>query len=219
MMLAVSVDGRLVSGDSDALDPNKTWKQTSFIQSIIYQFFDLSPSKNLYNLTTTEILIRLGIAEPNFTPKKSPIKLVALETSWILPQEAIDNLAKSVDHLILVRKKSRLRKQMLPFNCSMLNYGDDLDLKKICFELKKKHGIKHLTVQSAGLMNSAWLATGIVDHLSIIIYPLLIGDNGTPCLLSRDVFSIRPLLLVGTTIFDQNYVSLQYDVRNEAPRG
>jgi riboflavin biosynthesis pyrimidine reductase len=215
LMLASSIDGRLVSRDSDRLDSNKKWKKSNLVKSIIYQFFDFSENKTVYNLTSGSSMVRVGVNSDSFTPKKSSVRLVVLDSDKLLTAVGVTNLAKSVQQLILVTDHSQrhLKKGALS-NCNFFFHKGEVDLVVLLKEIGKQFNVQKLTVQSEGLMNSNWIEAGIVDHLTVILFPILVSDNGTPTLVSNNNFSVRPLRLISMARFDDNYISLNYDVIN-----
>jgi riboflavin biosynthesis pyrimidine reductase len=217
LIIASSADGCLVSQDSDELDFNKNWKNSNLVRGIIYQFFDFIKNTEVYNVTTAEALVKLGVNDSHFVPKKNDLRLIVLDTTNKLTTLGVQNLAESVKKLIVVAHKqgTHLTTASLPENCRTYFYDKVLNLKKLMTSLKKDYTISKVTIQSAGKMNAQWLSAGVVDYLTLIVYPLLVGNNGTPVLFSETLFTIKPLHLFSSGVFDSNYISLQYRVINE----
>jgi riboflavin biosynthesis pyrimidine reductase len=214
VFIAASADGRLISQDSNEFDANKSWKRLPAVQGIISQFFDFSNEPDVFNVCSSDYLLRMGINNQNFVPKKSNLRLLVLDFERQISHFGLVKLAGSVDSLIVVQPEGKPG-SIFPANCRILTTAIPYDLAGIAGQLKSRYHVKKLTVQSAGTMNSEWLQSGIVDHLTVLIYPLLIGNNGTPALIHPEPFLVRPLKLVRIDRFDNNYVSLQYDISNE----
>lgn len=76
------------------------------------------------------------------------------------PQEYLDYLKEnSVEYLI---------------------YGDDhVDLRQALEELNSRYGVQLIRVDSGGTLNGALLRAGLVDEVSVLVHPFLVG--GTTC--------------------------------------
>lgn len=217
LMIASSVDGCLVSGESFETDKNKSWKQSDEIRGLLYQFFDFSRDDTVYNLSTSRLLVQIGINNPRFKPKKEPIQMIVLDHWQLLTPIGIKNLSASVSKLVVITSDQSIEKDTsIPSSVAFVHADAELNLKAILQTLAKKHKIEKVTIQSAGTMNSQWLESGVVDFLIVVIYPLLVGNNGTPVFSTKELITVRPLRLLSSNVFDTHYLSLQYRVLNES---
>lgn len=57
--------------------------------------------------------------------------------------------------------------------------SEQVDLKEALVELKGKFGVKTIITDSGGVLNSALIGQGLVNELSIIISPQLVGTSAT----------------------------------------
>ncbi|MGD8534203.1 MAG: RibD family protein [Candidatus Aminicenantes bacterium] len=58
--------------------------------------------------------------------------------------------------------------------------GDDhVDLKKALKELYKQYEVKIIRVDSGGTLNGALLRAGLVDEISVLLNPCLVGSKGS----------------------------------------
>ncbi|MEN8252802.1 MAG: dihydrofolate reductase family protein [Patescibacteria group bacterium] len=216
LIVASSVDGCLVGRDSDDLDSNKSWKHSKNIRGVIQQFFDFSPhTSDVFNLVSVATVIRIGIENTTFVPKKEDVRLIVLDEDNKLSLKGIKNLALSVTKLIIVTtEKNKFSSKSYPSNCHFLRYKKKIDINHLAEMLWKKYKVKKLTIQSSGLFNSRWIEFGLVDFLTVVFYPLLVSNNGTPMLIKSDLFTARPLNLISIKTFDTNYLLLRYKVIN-----
>jgi len=61
-------------------------------------------------------------------------------------------------------------------NIDYLIAGDDyVDFQKALKELKKRYGIKTVRVNSGGILNGVLLRAGLVDEMSLLLHPYLVG--------------------------------------------
>jgi 2,5-diamino-6-(ribosylamino)-4(3H)-pyrimidinone 5'-phosphate reductase len=88
--------------------------------------------------------------------------------------------------------------------------------------LKNKHGIKSMTIQTGGTLNSILLREKLIDKLSIIIAPALIGGKETSTLIDGeslhtfdDLRKIKALKLIENKTLNGSYINLKYEIINE----
>jgi riboflavin biosynthesis pyrimidine reductase len=210
LLLSLSVDGRITSHDSDAFDPDKTWKTQPGIRAILQQFYNFSQSGATV-MTTGVFMNNLGVNTRQNSPQPEDLNLIVLDPDADLTPSGITYLARNVHHLFLVCLKSHPALTHLPLSCTPLSFPNEIDLNQV-FTSLKKHQVKQLLIHSIAPLNADLLDAGLIDHLSIIISPLLVGGHGTPALQDADILAVRPLTLTGTQVFSQNFVNLRYDV-------
>jgi 2,5-diamino-6-(ribosylamino)-4(3H)-pyrimidinone 5'-phosphate reductase len=79
-----------------------------------------------------------------------------------------------------------------------------------------------MTIQTGGTLNSILLREKLIDKLSIVIAPALIGGKETPTLIDgnslqtfEDIRKIKALKLIENRTLDDSYINLKYEVINE----
>ncbi len=219
LIVSSSVDGCLVGRDSDRLDQQKNWKDLPIVRGVVQQFYDFVNNSDVYNLTTADVMIGLGLNNQSFSPKKDLLNLIVLDVENELTPLALQNLAKSVENLIVIVGSSRptTLDSALPSNVQLLRSEPSFDPVKIMRQLKKVFHVKKVTIQSAGQLNSQWLNANIVDYLTVVVYPLVVSSNGSasfPTATWLKKMTVKPLQLISAQTFDTNYVSLRYRVIN-----
>lgn len=209
LLLSISVDGRITSHDSDSFDPDSHWKQTPGIRGILQQFYEFK-QKGMTVLTTGTSMATLGLNTRPGTPKIEPLSLVVLDPDADLTIQGLSYLAQNVTQLILICLKSH------PGTSSpgikYLAYPKEIDLNDAFTKLFKQYKVKKLFIHSIAPLNADLIDAGLIDHLSLIISPLLVGGHGTPALQDSDILTVRSLKLVSCQKFSDNYVNLRYDV-------
>ena len=78
-----------------------------------------------------------------------------------------------------------------------------------------------MTIQTGGTLNAILLRAGLIDHLSIVIAPALIGGKDTATLIDgeslhspKELSKIKALKLIKCDTLENSYLHLQYDVIN-----
>lgn len=212
LFLNLSVDGRITSHDSDLIDPDKNWKQTPGIRGLLQQFYDFN-QLNMAVLTTGIVMNNLGVNTRSGKPKPEDITLIVLDPDADLTPKGITYLSQNVKKLYYVCLKSNHDK--LPIagvNVIQIAYPHEIDLNDLFSRLYKIHHLKKLFVHSIAPLNASLLDAGLINHLTVIITPILVGDHGTPALPKSPSLTLRPLKLVSLQSFNPDCVSLRYDL-------
>ena len=89
-------------------------------------------------------------------------------------------------------------------------------------KLKEDFKIDNLTIQTGAALNSIFLRRKLIDKLSIVVAPALIGGKETPSLIGGKSLSsadelrdIKALKLVEVKKLNDSYIHLQYNVIND----
>jgi 2,5-diamino-6-(ribosylamino)-4(3H)-pyrimidinone 5'-phosphate reductase len=94
---------------------------------------------------------------------------------------------------------------------------DHVDLRAALEELSTRYGVKTVLLDSGGTLNGVMLRVGLVNHLSLLVNPCLVGGS-TPNSFFRDTDVEQGVIQLKLTDVEQpneNVVWLQYDVMNE----
>ncbi len=188
LILPISGDGKLVSRDAILTDPDPSWRTRPGVIGYLQQFFEFD-SMDSYTLTTGEVMALSGVNTKLASPEPSDLKLVVLDFHSVLTEGGIAYLKHSVKDLVL------LRDQLEP--TAILN-------------LLSQQKVTNLTIHSTPL-NALWLQQNLIDYLTLIIYPLIVGESGTP-VASLGLKDPQTLTLLESHTFDTSYISLRYAV-------
>ena len=160
----------------------------------------------------------LGINTRRGTPHPEPVKLVVLDPDVDLTSQGLDYLSQNVQKLFLICLNTHPILSHPPVashqSLTTISYPHEIDLNHAFNQLYQKHQVKQLFIHSIAPLNADLIDAGLIDHLSVIISPLLVGGHGTPALQDNDILTIRPLKLILVKSFLDNYVNLRYDVFN-----
>src|SRR3989344_977825 len=211
LFLSVSVDGRITSHDSDPFDTDKTWKDQPGVRAILQRFYDFS-DPHTCSLTTGLAMKKAGVNFRVETPQKMNVPLIVFDAEKDLTPRGMLYLSQCVKHLYIIGYLSIYKKlKKKPKNLIWIPYEKRAPLLEVMHQLYTR-GVRAVVMHSAGLLNARWIAEGLVDHLTVIVAPLLVGKNGTSMLMDTVPFSVRPLTLVETRAISDSYLFLRYDV-------
>ncbi|MGE0259423.1 MAG: dihydrofolate reductase family protein [Alphaproteobacteria bacterium] len=92
-----------------------------------------------------------------------------------------------------------------------------LDLGRALDILNAELGIKRLEVNGGGITNGAFLRAGLIDEISLAIFPAVDGTNGAPCVFdggeqAGEAAPLRAIVLASSEVLDGGAVWLRYRV-------
>jgi riboflavin biosynthesis pyrimidine reductase len=148
-------------------------------------------------------------------PDREDIRLIVLDHHRELTVEGINYLAKCVNRLMVVCGKVHpiTKSKSKEKNISLITQSR-FNREELLQTLKSRR-VRKVTIQSAGKLNSKWVNEGLIDHLTVIVYPLIVGESGTPLFTNTKISIVRPLRLIDIRPFNLNYISLNYQVIND----
>jgi riboflavin biosynthesis pyrimidine reductase len=95
----------------------------------------------------------------------------------------------------------------------------DLDLGLALEILNRELGIKRLLLEGGGVTNGAFLRAGLIDEVSLVIFPAADGMRGAPCVFdSRDEevgapVALRSMTLESNQVLEGGAVWLRYQLQ------
>ena len=94
-----------------------------------------------------------------------------------------------------------------------------LDLGLTLEILNRELGIKRLEVNGGGITNGAFLRAGLIDEISLAIFPAIDGTKGGPCVFAsgeevETAAPLRAMMLESSEVLEGGAVWLRYRVQN-----
>jgi 2,5-diamino-6-(ribosylamino)-4(3H)-pyrimidinone 5'-phosphate reductase len=225
LFLLATVDGKITTGDSDILDSDTDWRRIAGVKEGLQQYYDIEQKTDLHSLNSGRVMAKIGVNDRDKEPKKIDVSFIIIDTKPHLKESGVRYLSKWVKTLYLVTANKehpayRVAGQL--GNIVIIDYKDKVDLQDMFQVLKKKYGVEKVTIQTGGTMNTAFLRQSLVDHVSIVIAPLLVGGKDTSTLADgeslhavEELSKVRALRLVKCNVLEASYIHLIYDVINE----
>jgi 2,5-diamino-6-(ribosylamino)-4(3H)-pyrimidinone 5'-phosphate reductase len=222
LFMIESVDGKISTGDVDELDVDKDFKRIVGVKEGLHQYYDLEKQTDPYSLNTGRVMQKIGVNERTKEPTKMGCSFIIIDNKPHLDEKGVEYLAKWVKTLFLVTTNRNHPVNALKekySNIIILNYENKVDLAELLAKLKSEYGVERITIQSGGTLNSEWIRQGLIDHLSVVIAPLVIGGKNTSTLVDgeslhtqEDLLKIKVLKLVKCEVLENSYLHLRYDV-------
>ncbi len=221
LFMLMSVDGKISTGDTDERDFDKDLKTIPGIMEGLSQYYELEKQTDFVSFNTGRVMAKIGVNERKYEPTKINCSFVIVDHHPHLTKAGVQYLSKWLKTLYLVTTNpNHPAKSSKADNVVVMGYPK-IDFAALFQELKEKYGIERVTIQSGGTVNAELVRAGLIDQLSIVVAPCLIGGKKTSSLVDgeslkteSDLLKIRPLSLISATPLNDNYVHLQYDVMN-----
>ncbi len=220
-----SLDGKISTGDVDELDVDKDFKRIAGIKEGLPQYYALEQKTDWYSLNTGRVMAKIGVNERTKEPDKIDVNFIIIDSSPHLTKKGVEYMAKWCNTLYLVTTNKKhpayAVKQQHP-NIQIVEYEKEVDLADLLQKMKEQFGAEKITIQSGGTLNAAWIRQGLIDKISIVVAPCLIGGKDTQSLIGgeslhneEDLKKIKVLKLTKCNILENNYLHVQYEVLNE----
>jgi len=224
LFLLVSVDGKISTGDTDEMDVDKDFPRIDGVREGLQQYYDLEKTTDLFSLNSGRVLEKIGVNEKKENPPKTSVTFIVIDNKPHLKESGVRFMAAKAGKLVIVTANPNhpaisLKDELL--NIEVLAYKDEIDFQDMFQKLKSDFGAERVTIQTGGTLNAVFVREGLVDHLSLVVAPALIGGSDTSSLMDGEslhkedeLFKIKPLILKSATPLEHNYLHLQYGVVN-----
>lgn len=224
LFLLESLYGKISTGSTDNLDVDKDFPKITEVKEGLHQYYDIEKTTDPFSLNSGRTMAKIGVNIRDKEPIKMGCSFIIIDNKPHLTIKGVEYLAKWVKKLFLVttNKKHPAYELINKFeNIEIISYENNIDLKNLFEKLNSDYGIERITLQSGGTLNSEFIRQGLVDEISIVISPCLIGGENTQSLIGgksltteADLSKIKALKLIDCKTLDNSYLHLKYQVIN-----
>ncbi len=219
--MLMSLDGKISTGDTDEMDFDKDLKRIVGVKEGLSQYYEREKWTDAFSLNTGRVMAKIGVNDRETEPVKIPaLNFVIIDNQPHLTAKGVEYLSKWAGKLFLATtdpnhpaKNSRLD------NVVVINYENEIDFADLFRKLKEDYGAERLTVQSGGTLNAYFIRQGLIDRLSIVVAPVIVGGAATATLIDgeslhhqSELEKIRPLKLTKCEVLKDSYLYLEYEV-------
>ncbi len=225
LFLIESLDGKISTGDSDLLDVDLDFKRISGVKEGLHQYYEIEKTTDPFSFNTGRVMVKIGVNVREKEPIKMGCSFIIIDNKPHLNKKGVEYLAKWVKVLYLVttnKDHPAFKLKSKHDNIVIIFYDKKVDLYDLLYKMKSEYGADKITIQSGGTINSAWIRQGLIDHVSIVIAPCLIGGKDTQSLIGgeslhneKDLEKIKSLKLIKFEVLKDSYLHLLYDVKKE----
>ena len=225
LFMLMSVDGKISTGDKDIMDIDTDLKKIAGIKEGNKQYYDLEQETDLYSLNSGRVFEKIGINKKTDIPKKLEVSFIIVDNKPHLDKNGVSYLAKKSKNLFIITANKEhpafeLKKEHS--NIEIFEYEGKADFTDAFRRLKEDFEVERMTIQSGGTLNAVFLREKLIDHLSIVVAPALIGGKDTSTLVDgeslrfpEELTKVKALRLVECKVLEDSYLHLKYNVLNE----
>lgn len=219
LFMLVSVDGRISTGSTDKRDFDKDLPNIKGVAEGLKQYYDLEKQTDYYSFNTGRVMAKVGWNNEKADIKKVEVRFVIVDNKPHLTELGVKNLLRFTEKLFIVSTNSQHPAYSVKDdNLEILSYEDKIDFRDLFQKLKSK-GADRVTIQSGGEMNTELMRAGLIDSVSLVVAPVMVGGGDTSTLLDgksletdEDLKLLRPLELVSVEKLSDSYLHLKYQV-------
>lgn len=220
LFMLISVDGKISTGDTDVLDFDRDLPNVAGVKEGLYQYYELEKQTDDCSFNTGRVMAKIGVNKRKTAPEKIPVDFVIVDNQPHLTKKGVEYLSKWARTVYLVTNNP----QHPAYACELDNvrtvgFEGEINFVSLFKRLKSEYGIERITVQSGGTLNAKLIREGLIDHLSIVVVPVVVGGASTPTLVDGesihtlgDLYNLKALKLVSCTPLKHSYIHLRYDL-------
>lgn len=219
LFLLMSVDGKISTGIGDSRDVDKDYKVIRGIAEGLQQYYDLEQQTDLCSLNSGKVMAKMGANREHSDLGHPEVSFVIIDNSH-LTERGILNLSNRLKKLYLVTKNpDHPAKNIEHKSLAVLEYNQEIDFQDLFETMHRKQKVDKITIQSGGTLNAEFLRLGLIDRLSIVLAPALIGGKETATLIDgnslteeAELTNVKALKLQQAETLEDSYLHLSYEV-------
>jgi len=222
LFMIMSLDGKISSGDSDVLDVDADWKRIHGVKEGLYQYYDLEKQTDACFFQSGKVFEKIGFNTRDVAKTKIPVTGVIIDNKPHLDEQGIRYLSSWLDRVIIVTTNPQHPAKMFGENIKLLTCSEGIDFSWLFQTLKEQYGIERVTIQSGGTLNAKLLRLGLIDEVSIVIAPVLVGGATTSTLVDgealhsvEELSKLKTLEFISCNLLKNSYIHLRYKVVQE----
>src|SRR3989344_4250774 len=164
LFMLTSVDGKISTGSTDKLDVDKDFPKIKGIKEGLKQYYDIEKTTDLHSLISGRVLAKIGANKPQKNLAKMPVSFLIIDNKPHLNKIGVDNfLKKSKKLYIITTNKTHPAFQKKDVNnLEIIYYKKEIDFVDLFRKLKQDYGIKRITIQTGGTLNSIILRNRLI---------------------------------------------------------
>lgn len=225
LFLMESLDGKISTGDIDSLDVDLDFKRIHGVKEGLSQYYDIEKTTDPYSLNSGRVMAKIGVNTRTNEPTKIGCSFIIIDNKPHLTDAGVTYLSKWVKTLYLVTTNPNhpaFKLKGTLSNVEIIFYEQKLNFSDLFVQMKEKYQAERITIQSGGELNSQFIRQGLIDEVSIVIAPCLIGGKDTQSLIGgeslhkeSDLLNIKSLILKDCKALNDSYLHLTYIVAND----
>jgi 2,5-diamino-6-(ribosylamino)-4(3H)-pyrimidinone 5'-phosphate reductase len=224
LFMLMSVDGKISTGNVDDRDVDKDFPKIIGIKEGLKQYYDIEQTTDLFSMNSGKVLVKVGANVEKENISKIPVSFIVIDNKPHLNKIGVEYYIKrsKIFYLVTNNKNHPAFQYKNIENLCIIYYENQIDFVNLFEQLKNKYGINSMTIQTGGTLNSILLREKLIDKISIVIAPALIGGKETSTLIDGEslqtfdeLIKIKALKLIENRTLNDSYINLKYEIINE----
>ena len=224
LFMLMSIDGKISTGNIDDRDVGKDFPKIMGIKEGLKQYYELEETTDLFSMNSGKVMVKVGANIQKENVQKIPVSFIIIDNKPHLNNVGVEYFIKrsKVFYLVTKNKNHPAFQYKNTENLCIIYYENKIDFTDLLKQLKNKYAINSMTIQTGGTLNSILLREKLIDKLSIVIAPALIGGKDTSTLIDgeslqtiEDISKIKALKLIENKTLNDSYIHLKYEVIND----
>jgi 2,5-diamino-6-(ribosylamino)-4(3H)-pyrimidinone 5'-phosphate reductase len=175
-------------------------------------------------MNSGKVMAKVGANIKKENVQKTPVSFIIIDNKPHLNDIGVEYFIKMAKtfYLVTTNKNHPIFKYKETENMEILYYEKEIDFIDLFNQLKCKYNIEKMTLQTGGTLNSIILRNNLIDKLSVVVAPALVGGKDTSTLIDGyslqtfdDLKNIKVLKLVDIIRLDDSYINIKYDIINQ----
>ena len=220
LYMLTSLDGKISTGDNDILDFDKDLPKINGIKEGLKQYYEIEKTTDICSFNTGKVTAKIGLNTRKDVPAKMPVTFVIVDNKPHLTESGVRYLSEWTKKIIIVTtNKSHPAKSLNLDNLQIIRYPKNIVFKHLFEKLYSDFAVKRLTIQSGGEMNAELIRQNLIDNISLVIAPAIVGGRNTSTLIDgeslhkeSDLKFVKALKLIKLTKLKNSYIHLRYKV-------
>lgn len=224
LFMLESFDGKISTGDVDELDVDKDFPKIPGVKEGLHQYYDIEKTTDWVSLNSGRVQAKVGVNEKTWEGEPQNICFAVIDNKPHLNKNGTEYFARRSAHFYLITNNKNhpafeLQKQYPTMH--IMFYEKEVDFEDVFRRFKEEFGIERVTIQTGGTLNAKFLRLGLIDNVSVVVAPCLIGGTNTQGLIGGeslhaedDLKNIKALKLKKCEQLEHSYLHIQYEVIN-----
>lgn len=217
LYMLMSVDGKISTGATDALDVDKDFPKITGVKEGLHQYYEIEQTTDLWSLNSGRVQAKMGVNSKQM-PNKSSVSFVIIDNKH-LDEHGVRYFCALSKEFVLITTNAEHPAFNVEENNLHIIHQNELSLADALAKLKTEFDCERITIQSGGTLNGLFLREKLFDYVDIVIAPVLIGGKDTATLIDgkslmseSDLSQLGVLRLQECTVLEDSYLRLRYKV-------
>jgi 2,5-diamino-6-(ribosylamino)-4(3H)-pyrimidinone 5'-phosphate reductase len=223
LFMLMSVDGKISTGNIDDRDVDKDFPRIVGVKEGLNQYYEIEQTTDLFSMNSGKVMEKVGANIKKDNVNKIPVSFIIVDNKPHLNNIGVEYFIKrSKTFFLVTSNKNHPAFEYEEENLKIIYYANGIDFVNLFEQLKSKYEIESMTIQTGGTLNSILVRNKLIDKLSIVVAPALIGGKETSTLIDgvslhsfTDLEKIKALKLIEVKTLNDSYINLKYEIINE----